>query len=425
MQVVVDGKVVHEVTQRFGFREFTWKGTNYYLNGVRCNLRGDNQQEANFGTDAYGVHPGFGKPSKGNAGWPGAVDTLQKMNFNVLRIHQVPATQYMLDVCDELGLMIIDETPVRNSEGQEDWVGGWDNMLAVARELALRDRNHPSVIIWSAANEIWNNRPLSLGLQGAIWGVDWTRPVIIDGIEDVGPEIINMRHYVSGLGVYPEHTEKRSDRPYGETEDIWPRDNDMQGFAWIATSTRMRRFEGSADIRNYVLNNAFPNYVPGHGRDQQLLEKQVKNYHNGPSMEILPDIAEPWKHPNIILIQKCYNPCTACDVDFDRDNRLSDEQGHWPVKKPKLEPNASVQRTLAVFNDCFEGDDLELSWQAKSGNKKLGGGTLPLRVALGEYIKIPVAFTTPSSGEVQLVLKVKKNGKTLFEEDAITFEVGK
>ena len=80
----------HTITQRFGFREFTWKGNRYYLNGVTCNLRGDNQQEANFGTDAYGTHPGFGEPTRKCAGWPGAVDNLLRMNFNVLRIHQVP-----------------------------------------------------------------------------------------------------------------------------------------------------------------------------------------------------------------------------------------------------------------------------------------------------------------------------------------------
>ena len=73
LEVVVDGKVQHTITQRFGFREFTWKGNHYFLNGVQCNLRGDNQQEANFGTDAYGTHPGFAAPSRsvpaGRARW--------------------------------------------------------------------------------------------------------------------------------------------------------------------------------------------------------------------------------------------------------------------------------------------------------------------------------------------------------------------
>jgi hypothetical protein len=51
-------KVVETRDQRFGFREFKAVGNHYELNGVHINLRGDNQQEANFGTDAYGIKPG-------------------------------------------------------------------------------------------------------------------------------------------------------------------------------------------------------------------------------------------------------------------------------------------------------------------------------------------------------------------------------
>ena len=58
----------------------------------------------------------------------------------------------MLDVADEMGLMIIDETAIRGS-GAQDFVAGHDNMVDHARALALRDRNHPAVIRWSQINE--------------------------------------------------------------------------------------------------------------------------------------------------------------------------------------------------------------------------------------------------------------------------------
>ena len=46
-----------------------------------------------------------------------------------------------------------------------------------------------------------------------------------------------MHHYVGGCGTFPEvGGDNRQDRPYGETEDIWPNDNGLQGFAWMATS---------------------------------------------------------------------------------------------------------------------------------------------------------------------------------------------
>jgi hypothetical protein len=316
---------------------------------------------------------------------------------------------------------------VRNSEGLEDWVGGWENMIAVARELTMRDRNHASVVIWSAANEIWSNRPLSLALQGAVWSADWTRPVIIDGISDVGPEVINMHHYVGGCGTFPETGgEKRSDRPYGETEDIWPNDNGLQGFAWMATSVRWRRLQGNADLRNYVLNNAWPTYVPGQSRDQQFLEKAIKDVRwpvVTTDMEILPDIKDHWKSPNIILMQKCYNPCTACDVQFDQENRLSNDKGEWPVTKSKLPAGQMVKRQIAVFNDTFEGELVQLEWSATSGGKRLADGKLELQIPLGSFVKVPVAFTTPKGGEVQLKLRVVKEGEVLFEEDSIRFNI--
>ena len=76
--------------------------------------RGDNLQGANYDSiktakdaaDAYDLFPGFLPPSASNAGWPAAVDNYQRLNYNVNRIHQEPASPYMLDVADEMGFMI-------------------------------------------------------------------------------------------------------------------------------------------------------------------------------------------------------------------------------------------------------------------------------------------------------------------------------
>ena len=145
---------------RFGFRESTQNGEHYHLNGVRLNFRGDSLQGANYDRidnggkgDAYDTLPGFLPPSTGNGGWPQAVDNYQRLNYNVVRIHQEPASPYMLDVADELGLMIIDETAIRGSSRPQNFDAGRANMVAHARALVLRDRNHPAIIRWSQVNE--------------------------------------------------------------------------------------------------------------------------------------------------------------------------------------------------------------------------------------------------------------------------------
>ena len=68
----------------------------------------------------------------------------------------MPATPYMLDVADERGLMIQDETAIRGSNNRENFVAGRDNMIKHLADLVKRDRNHASVIRWSQANEPWS-----------------------------------------------------------------------------------------------------------------------------------------------------------------------------------------------------------------------------------------------------------------------------
>ena len=85
----------------------------------------------------------------------------------------------------------------------------------------LRDRDHPSVVIWSAANE-WSE-PIP-GAVKTILEVDATRPIIADGVGDLGAPYINMEHYVTGMpGLPTKGGHPRADRPFGETEAVWRR----------------------------------------------------------------------------------------------------------------------------------------------------------------------------------------------------------
>jgi len=411
-----------EYSPRFGFRQFTAVGNHYELNGVRVNLRGDNQQEADFGTDAYGIKPGFGPPTKLNAGWPQAVDNLLHLNFNVMRIHQIPATPYMLDVCDEKGLMLVEESPLRGSEGGEDYQAGKEAMLNMDRELVLRDRNHPSVVIWSAANE-WAE-PIRDAVK-VINEVDaMNRPIIADGIGDIGTDVINMDHYVNGGSLPRDGGRQRADRPFGETESVWPNDNTLQGFATMATGTRLRRLRNNSDIRNYVLNNSFPNYVPGESDATEVLEIRVKG---NPSATILPAIADPWHNSNIRLMQQCYNPVMACDIEFDKVNARSNRAGEWPVAKPTLSPGTPITRKIAVFNDEFSDSAVVLRWELRkdgSTGTLISNGERRLTVPLGEFVITELSFKTPASGDVTLVLSTLKAGSLRFKEDRLTFKIG-
>src|SRR6185312_8667466 len=132
VQVSRGGQAIHSKVVRFGFRQSERRRADsthvyYYLNGIRVNLRGDNIQGADYDSidnggkgDAYDTLPGFMPPAAGNGGWPQAVDNYQRLNYNVLRVHQEPASPYMLDVADEMGLMLIDEVAIRGSQSGQD-----------------------------------------------------------------------------------------------------------------------------------------------------------------------------------------------------------------------------------------------------------------------------------------------------------------
>ena len=334
-----------DATYRFGFREATQNGDYYYLNGVRVNFRGDNLQGADYDRinnggkgDAYDTLPGFLPPSPGNGGWPQAVDNYQRLNYNVVRIHQEPASPYMLDVADEMGLMIIDETAIRGSQSGQDWIAGHDNMVNHARALVLRDRNHPAVIRWSQANEPnqsgQDSEQFEKDLYAAMNGADGTRPVIVE--LGVGANVNRypgmtyanfavIPHYVDGFGRYGEGLITVNGRPDGEGEYIWPACNNKQGFEWFATATLAKRGKDATDLRPYTLLSAWASVVPGVRTTDFTPEE------GGHPIYGADNLPDPWSNPQIQRVQAAFNPVAAVDLPVLVGLRRLGLQRHLPA----------------------------------------------------------------------------------------------
>ena len=77
-------------------------------------------------------------------------------NCNIVRCSHYPQSEAFLDACDELGLMVWEETPGWQYLGDESWK---KLVLRDVEEMVLRDRNHPSVIIWGVRVNESNNDP--------------------------------------------------------------------------------------------------------------------------------------------------------------------------------------------------------------------------------------------------------------------------
>ncbi|WP_236636793.1 glycoside hydrolase family 2 TIM barrel-domain containing protein [Sinomicrobium soli] len=171
-----ESDVVDEVTEFFGIRDIRFSAENgFELNGRKVILNGGN------------VHHDNG--SLGAAAYDRAevrkVALLKEAGFNAVRTAHNPPSEAFLYACDSLGLLVIDESfdGWRVKKTDHDYAGIFDEWWKHdAQSMVLRDRNHPSVILWSIGNEIIERKEpgaveTARKLSGAVKEIDATRPV--------------------------------------------------------------------------------------------------------------------------------------------------------------------------------------------------------------------------------------------------------
>lgn len=164
VRLFYDGELSDVVTRRFGVRTLEFSPEKgLLLNGVAVKLRG-----ANMHLDHAGV--GVAVPDEL---WRYRISRLQEYGFNAVRTSHNCASVSMLDLCDEMGVLVIDE----NRQ-----FGVNQEQLSQLRNMIDRDRNHPSVILWSVGNEEWavehgeKGVEIARRMSEAVHGMDRTRP---------------------------------------------------------------------------------------------------------------------------------------------------------------------------------------------------------------------------------------------------------
>jgi hypothetical protein len=433
----------HTLPVRFGFRQTQQVGAYYELNGVRVNYRGDDIQGADYDSinntgkgrgDSYDLFAGFLPPSANNLGWPGAVDNWQKLNYNVSRLHQEPVTPYMLDVLDEMGFMAIEESAIRGSNNDQDFVNGLANMLGHLNALIHRDRNHPSIIRWSQDNEPEGDNTNSQMFQQQLYqtatAADDTRPVSADpslGAANAAnlngyfsqPNFTVMEHYPSGFGDYTSHVDTTTARPFGVGEFIWSADNTRQGLVWFATSTMSMRQQDASDLRPYTLLSGWASFVPGVKSNMMTIEQ------GGPPLFDEDKLPDPWSSPILQRIQMGFSPVAVADVAYWDANHESDTQGDWPVSMTMVTKGSTLSRQLVVFNDTFSGTSVNVSWemhQDSATGMMVDQGMTTLNIPLGSRTNTTIMVKAPSSGSTGvLILQSSKNGSVVFHDEGEVF----
>jgi beta-galactosidase len=139
------GKTIEIVSGRIGFKKTEIRNQIFYLNGVPVKLNGIN---------SHMQHPTLGHTMNEET-IRKDLSLFKQFNINCVRTsHYPPVTRY-LELADEYGIYVVDETGDEShateyvSENKE-----WEGMYRErARKMVLRDRNHPCILFWSAGNE--------------------------------------------------------------------------------------------------------------------------------------------------------------------------------------------------------------------------------------------------------------------------------
>ncbi|MEU1027580.1 glycoside hydrolase family 2 TIM barrel-domain containing protein [Streptomyces mirabilis] len=141
-----DGSVADTSHHRVGFREVEIRGRDLLLNGERVYIRGVNRHD---------FHPLTGRTVSYDDMRADLV-TLKRFGFNAIRTAHYPNDPTLLDLADELGFYVVDEANIEAHDHAHEiaddprYLGAFVDRVS---RMVLRDKNHPSVIIWSLGNE--------------------------------------------------------------------------------------------------------------------------------------------------------------------------------------------------------------------------------------------------------------------------------
>lgn len=277
------GQTIEVISGRIGFKETEIKNQVFYLNGIPVKLNGIN---------SHMQHPLNGH-TMDEATIRKDLSILKQFNINCVRTSHYPPVIRYLELADEYGMYIIDETGDEShateyvSENKE-----WEAMYRErARKMVLRDRNHPSVLFWSAGNESGEGKNICAVIdEGKKY--DLTRFWMYGGNafshpceEIIGPRYPQIRDLLTRVYNIPESVDPRpsfldeylavTGNGGGALDDYWEafysHSRSMGGAIWDFVSTGIREKERA--LKDVSGNNIQVNVM---GRAKLVTGKEGK-----------------------------------------------------------------------------------------------------------------------------------------------------
>jgi len=401
------------VRTRFGFREFWVDGPDFVLNGSKMHLLASS-----------GWPPHAPKTREEMADF---YRRLKACGCVAFRTHTQPWRADWYDVADEVGILIVVEGAIWNDDTayRVDDPVFWDNYAKHLEAMVRRDRNHPSVVMWSLENEFTGQRMndntpgpkaqlIRMGRLVKQW--DPTRPITYESDGDPGgvADVIGL-HYPHE---YPQFTRWPNeaywlDKPShghggggfflnGEPHFLWKKRKPLYigEFLWLPSSSPAWHTVFFGDDA-YIAYRRYRNMGKAESWKMQILGYR----HFGVSGICPWTVVEGGKLDTRNFLyqahQYAYQPVAAYCHDYDRC----------------FYGGEKVSRRVEVFNDVLEPSKLELTWDLSMASK-IGGGER-FTLGPGEQRLLDVVIPMPQVDRQQQTdwtLRLFRDGKKVFEE---------
>jgi beta-galactosidase len=271
-ELLLDGAVIDRERTTFGIRSLEFSAQRgFLLNGVPMKLKGGCAHHD------HGI--------VGAAAYPDAEERKVRLHqdngFNAIRCAHNPPSPAFLDACDRLGMLVIDESFDCWCEGKNagdyhtvfaDW---WQRDL---ESMLLRDRNHPSVILWSIGNELLErnkpegvelgrmqaelvrkldpSRPVTIALCGSGGAWDWKETDGLFALVDVCGYNYESRNYASDHARLPERIIVGTESTPGEAFEHWMMVSEMDhvigDFVWTSLDYLGESGIGRVELEPFV-----------------------------------------------------------------------------------------------------------------------------------------------------------------------------
>ncbi|MET8849799.1 glycoside hydrolase family 2 TIM barrel-domain containing protein [Amycolatopsis sp. NPDC004625] len=201
------GNPLETLSARVGFREFALTGGLMRINGQPVSLRGTNRHEE---------HPVRGGALT-RADLVEDIRLIKRLNINAVRTSHYPNDPAWYELADEYGLYLVDEANLETHGVRDRFPGSnpeWtDAVLARAKAMVHRDKNHPSVVIWSLGNEAGSGSNFS-AMYDWIRSYDTTRVIQYEGDDRPGVSDIRSQMYPTPAALEKRALDTADTRPY-------------------------------------------------------------------------------------------------------------------------------------------------------------------------------------------------------------------